>query len=295
MQPILTPTKIALLVAAVFFLCLPGARAAGETVEALLKQAQAAFEKGETVTAASLASRAVAADPENPHAYFSRARIREESGLLAGAVADYDRAVKLDPRLADAFRYRGLTQFRLGNVDASVADFDQFLALSPRQAPFLWQRGIACYYAGRYEAGRKQLELHQVVNPDDVENAAWHFFCNVRLVGMAKARDALLPVQEDRRVPMMQIYALLEGKGTPETVLAAAQAGQPSPGDLNQRLFYAHLYLGLYYEASGDAKLAREHIDKAATGFNVGHYMGDVARVHAALLRKGAEKKQSRP
>jgi lipoprotein NlpI len=55
---------------------------------------------------------------------------------------------------------------------------------------------------------------------------------------------------------------------------------------MNQRLFYAHLYVGLYYEAIGDRKRAREHILKAADDDKADHYMGDVARVHAALLRK---------
>ena len=54
---------------------------------------------------------------------------------------------------------------------------------------------------------------------------------------------------------------------------------------MDNRLFYAHLYLGLYYDATGDTKLAREHIFKAAA-FKADHYMGDVARVHAGLLKK---------
>ena len=46
----------------------------------------------------------------------------------------------------------------------------------------------------------------------------------------------------------------------------------------------AHLYIGLYYEAAGKAKLAREHIALAVEN-RVDHYMGDVARVHLQLLK----------
>ena len=52
-----------------------------------------------------------------------------------------------------------------------------------------------------------------------------------------------------------------------------------------------HLYLGLYYEATGDGRLALEHLTKAADDHPFPHYMGDVARVHRDLLRKQAKKK----
>ena len=75
--------------------------------------------------------------------------------------------------------------------------------------------------------------------------------------------------------------ALFAGKATPEDVIAAAQQAK---GD--DPMFYAHLYLGLYFEAIGDREKTREHIFKAARDFKAPHYMGDVARVHARLLEK---------
>jgi len=53
---------------------------------------------------------------------------------------------------------------------------------------------------------------------------------------------------------------------------------------LNERLFYAYLYIGLYYEAAGDKKQSRENIGRALEHI-VNDYMGDVARVHALLRR----------
>src|SRR5262249_9014651 len=96
----------------------------------------------------------------------------------------------------------------------------------------------------------------------------------------------LLKIGNDKRVPMMQVYALYAGKIQPADVLAAARAGEPSAEELHKRLFYAHLYLGLYHEVLGDKKLALEHMTKAAEDYPIGHYMGDVARVHRDLLRK---------
>ena len=88
----------------------------------------------------------------------------------------------------------------------------------------------------------------------------------------------------DRRVPMAQVYDLYRGTGTPAAVLAAAQAGSPQPERLNSQLFYAHLYLGLYYEAAGQVDLAKEHILKAEE-HKIAHYMWDVAHLHAERLR----------
>jgi len=76
--------------------------------------------------------------------------------------------------------------------------------------PQLWQRGIALYYAGRYDDCRKQFEAHRTVNPDVVENAAWHFLCVARADSVAAARAALLPVGPDRRVPMHEVYGMTE-------------------------------------------------------------------------------------
>jgi lipoprotein NlpI len=124
------------------------------------------------------------------------------------------------------------------------------------------------------------------VDTNDVENAVWHYLCNARAAGVEKARAGLLKIGKDRRVPMTEVYALFAGKAKPEDVLTAARAGDPRGEELKRRLFYAHLYLGLYYETEGDKKKAREHITKAADDYRIGHYMGDVAVVHRDLLKK---------
>ena len=132
------------------------------------------------------------------------------------------------------------------------------------------------YYAGRYDDCRRQFESHRTVNPDDVENAAWHFLCVARGESPAKARAALLPVGPDTRVPMREVYQMFRGTLTPEQVLAAA-GSQPAA------LFYAHLYVGLYFEVQGMAARALEHIKIAAADRfeREGGYMHMVARVHA--------------
>ena len=255
----------------------------------LLSRANQAYASGKRTAAVTLATEAIQAGPTNSRAYFVRARFHEENHDLAKALTDYDQVLKLDPRVTDAWQHRGVVHFKLGHMNESIADFDRVIALAPEQAPHHWQRGIACYYAGRYEEGRKQFESHQTVNPNDVENAAWHFLCVARSVGVEKARTSLIPIKGDARVPMMEVHSLFAGQAKTEDVLKAARADRPSAAQLKRQLFYAHLYLGLYCEATGDAVQAREHILKAVREYRTEDYMGEVARVHM-LLRGSKEK-----
>ncbi len=199
--------------------------------------------------------------------------------LLGAAIAPQPR----EPQSAGEFLARGQEAFRLGENAAALADFDRVVELTPEIEPQLWQRGIAQYYAGAFEACLRQFELHRTVNPDDVENAVWHFLCMARKDGVEAARAALLPVGPDARVPMRQIYQLFEGRMDVETVLDAAKTEGPE-SRRTLWIFYADLYVGLYLEAVGDLEAARKHLDAAAKA-GVGGYMGDVARVHATLLQ----------
>ncbi len=174
---------------------------------------------------------------------------------------------------------RAVAEFEEGRFAASAATFDMLAGAMPDRAPQLWQRGIALYYAGRYADCRRQFESHRTVNPDDVENAAWHFLCVAREQNPRAARAALLPVGPDSRVPMRQVYEMFRGVITPEEVLKAA--GSSPDGQ-----FYAHLYVGLYSEALGRKDAALEHITAAAADrYAGGGYMHMVAVVHVKTLR----------
>jgi lipoprotein NlpI len=168
----------------------------------------------------------------------------------------------------------------------SARVFDQLVEVAPAAEPDLWQRGLAFYYAERFEDGRRQFELHKTVNPNDVENPAWHFLCVAKLEGVPAARGRLLPVGEDHRVPMREILDVYAGRCEPAAVLAAAEKGEPEAR--RNQLCYAHLYLGLFHEAAGNTEKARQHITQAAGPFKMDHYMGKVAVMHAKL--RGWEK-----
>ncbi len=263
--------------------------APGETVEDFVKQSLAALKGGDADKALGLAEKAVAADPDGAPSYYARGLARAALHRSADAIADFDQTLKLDPKKVEAYDARGSEEFKLAKFAESVADFDRYLEAAPKQAPGHWRRGISLYYAGRYDDGRKQFAGYEKVDTNDVENAVWHFLCAARADGLDKARVSMLKIGKDSRVPMMTVYDLYRGEAKPEDVLAAAAAGDATDAERKERLFMAHLYLGLYFDATGDRKQALEHITQAAHKYYVGGYMGDVARVHEAVLLKDKE------
>jgi hypothetical protein len=92
-----------------------------------------------------------------------------------------------------------------------------------------------------------------------------------------------LAIKADPRVGMMKIYDLYRGAAHPRDVLATVESGSPTPEEVNARLFYAHLYLGLHRESLGDAAGAKKHLDEAVR-HKIGHYMWNVADVHSRRL-----------
>lgn len=192
--------------------------------------------------------------------------------------------ISLEAQNPRALLNQAVADFEAGRLSEAAAEFDEVAALVPSAAPQLWQRGIALYYVARYQDCREMFELHRTVNPNDVENATWHFLCVARQESPAAARAALLPVGPDGRPPMTEIYQMYQGGLTPDEVMAAA--ARVAGGARARALFYAHLYVGLYYEATGDEAEAREHLTAAAAEdyARVGGYMHTVARVHVDQL-----------
>jgi lipoprotein NlpI len=179
---------------------------------------------------------------------------------------------------AERYQQRGIANFKNGKIKESIDDFDKYIELKPEAKVSHWQRGISYYYAGRYEDGRKQFEGYQDFDSNDVENAVWRFMCMAKKDGIVKARKAILKIGNDRRVPMRQVYDLYKGELKTDDVLNAAKA--------DRELFYAHLYVGIYFDLLNEKKKAFEHLDVATEKYRIGHYMWDVARVHRDLLAK---------
>jgi len=236
--------------------------------------------------------KAIADAPRDAAAHVLRAQIQSARSQYAKAVDDYGEAIRLAPEQDELYYRRGRENFKAGKMAASVADFDEYVRRRPKQASRQWERGIALYYADRPKDGAAQFVLYQTYHDNDVENSVWRYLCQARVDGTKAARAAMLPIRNDPRVPMIDIYEMFRGNRQPDEVLAAAEAGKPTEAQLHQRRFYAHLYVGLFYASQGNAELARKHILLAAEKYPIDHYMSDVARVHAARLKSAAKTPQ---
>lgn len=260
-----------------------GAAAAEEERETVPSQdPRQALDRGDAATAIELATAGLRNNPHNRELRFIRASALDALRRHKEAIEDYDLLLREVPASASAHHLRGRSRFKLGDVDGSIADFDRAIELEPRLETRLWERGISLYYAERYADGARQFEVYQRYDASDVENVVWRYLCQARAEGVKAAREAILPLdRDDPRVPMMTIYALYRGQATPDDVLTAARAGEPDADQVRHRLFYAHLYIGLYFEAASQAKEARHHL-RLAHAHQISHYMWDVAHVHLA-------------
>lgn len=201
---------------------------------------------------------------------------------------DFDRAAKLAQQLAekapnDAFRLRAAdTLLRSGKAPQAVVLFDAYAEQHPDEKPYLWQRGIALFFVGRFADGAEQFEVHRRVNPNDVENAAWHYLCVAKKDSPEKADQLLLPAPGDPREPMEQVLEMFRTRDAGPVTERLKSIDQDTPTGKSAH-FYGQLYLGLYADAIGKESDAKAHLDQAA-GNAPRNYMGDVARVYAKHL-----------
>jgi lipoprotein NlpI len=261
-----------------------------DEIDDQFKKVRAALNKEDFDTATKAAEKAIELDPKGPRGHFIRGEVHSAQRKHLEAIKDYEKAHELDKKFLIAINQRGGEYFKLGKLKESLDDFDAYLKENPKAFDDHWRRGITLYYLGIYGKGAKQFKAGEKVFGEDVENAFWHYLCNARGEGVEKARKELLKVGLDARIPMMKVYDLIQGKCKAEEVIEWAEKADETRQSRNERLFYAHLYVGLNYEAERNPKKCREHLEKAVEKHKIGHYMWDVANVHLQLLKKKDEK-----
>ena len=178
---------------------------------------------------------------------------------------------------------RGMERFAANDVESAIEDFDAVIARDRSRATRMWQRGIAKYYVDAFADGAEQFRADVEANANDTEEAVWAFLCDARdeEKGVAYAREHLVAIGRDSRRVMSSVYGLFAGRNDEEALREAGKFGASDE-------FYSALYLGLWFEANGDAVKAKREILRANSTVYAklsGDYMADVARVHA--LRRG--------
>lgn len=213
---------------------------------------------------------------------------RVESALQRGdtdtILKELNDRIAMEPSNEDLYVLRGSLYFRTGRIPESLADFDAAVEKAPELIPYLWQRGISQYYAKEYKKGAEQFVVHRTVNPNDVENAFWHFLCVAKTDGIEKASREIILAGQDGREPLMQVQQMIQGKLAEEAVEDVTEKGPRSTK------FYGYLYLGLYADAKGDPAKAKQYLEKCLKVDYPG-YMYDVAKVHMQQLNEKGERK----
>ena len=195
-----------------------------------------------------------------------------------------DAALAKDPSSTDWLTRRGDARLFLGNAKGAVADFEKEIALDPSHDAPHWRLGIAYYFAGDFAKSAKQFEKYHAYDGRDRENGVWQFLANARVVGIEKARTAMLGYTRFDREPFPAVYEMLAGKKTGAEVLAEMR--KKSLTEDAVVMFFAHYYIGLNEDLLGHKDAAHDHLAQAValalkSGARGGPgYMGQVARLH---------------
>lgn len=257
-----------------------------DEVDEALQKVRAALKQYKTDEALKAAEAALKLAPNNAIAWYLNGEALGQARKHDEAIKSFDKAYELDNKLMVAINQRGGEKFKKGDIKGSLEDFEAFIKAKPEAYDDHWRYGISLYYAGKFADGAKQFKAGEKAFGSDAENAFFHYICNARKDGFENARKSILKIGTDTRVPMMKIYDMIQGKAKPDEVVETAEKAKLDKDDKNEALFYAHLYVGLNYEAEGNAKKCEEHLKIAVEKHKIGHYMWDVGNVHLQLMKK---------
>jgi lipoprotein NlpI len=195
-----------------------------------------------------------------------------------------DDAVAREPSNTDWLTRRGDARLFLGDTKGAVADFEKEISIDASHDAPHWRLGIAYYFAGEFAKSARQFEKYHAYDGRDRENGVWQFLANARVVGIEKARAAMLEYTRFDREPFPALYEMFSGKKTGAEVLAEME--KKGLGEDAAVMFFANYYVGLNEDLLGRKDSAREHLARAvACAFKSGArggpgYMGQVARLH---------------
>ncbi len=207
---------------------------------------------------------------------------------FAARVTELDQLITQAPDDPNVHSRRGDARLFLARYAEAVADFEKEIALdASRDAPH-WRLGIAYYFAGQFAKSARQFEKYHAHDDRDRENGIWKFIADVKTLGLAPARKAMLPYARFDREPFPTLYELFAGIKTTAAFLA----------DLKERkldttprvMFFAHYYAGLNEELLGRRAEALALLREAVanpwgrTAEGGPAYMWQAARLHYEKL-----------
>ncbi len=204
-------------------------------------------------------TQALAANPDNAHAHFTRGNARAEEGDSDGAVDDLGECIRLDPARAPAYFNRAIIMARKGDYLSSISDCNQGLALDPQNATAYFVRGVGRQILGDFanaEADyQKSIDLHYA-NSDDAQ-----IYRDLARTRLQPARPPPPHVQPDWKDSWAKsVDEFVAGTIDETTLLNLVKKPQRMPASgLECRAFY---FIGERRLVQGDPTGARSFFEK---------------------------------
>ena len=207
---------------------------------------------------------------------------------FAARVAELDQAIAQAPNDPNFYSRRGDARLFLARFAEAVADFEKEIALDPsRDAPH-WRLGIAYHFTGQFGKSARQFANYHAYDNRDRENGIWKFIADVKTLGLAPARRAMLPYTRFDREPFPTLYEMFAGTKTTSAFFADLKERKL---DTSPRvMFFAHYYAGLNEELLGHHAEALALLRDAVanpwgrTAEGGPAYMWQAARLHYETL-----------
>ncbi len=186
---------------------------------------------------------------------------------------------------------RGDALFFLRRYQQSVAEYQAMTELDPSLDASHWRLGIALFFADEPAKAAAQFEKYHSFDNVDRENGIWRYLSQCKATDAQIAKKELLRYDKDDREPFPAVYKLFDGSLSPEAALRTIPGDLPAI-ELDKRLFYTELYIGVHAAAQGKHAEAKKFLSLAVSrkwprdsGFGP-NYMWHVARVQLEdLLR----------
>jgi len=211
------------------------------------------------------------------------------------------RQIKESPKNIAFYSRRGDARMFLGRFKQSVADYEKMITLKPKIEVQHWRLGLAYFYVGKYKQSARLFQLYDRFDHVDRESGIWYFLAQAKVVGIKKARTTMIRYEKTDREPFPSLYKMFQGTMKPDAVLREIKQADLKPPQRSARLFYAHLYIGLYDVILNKPQSALKHL-RIATASEWAQqrqggpiYMWQVARLHYNLLSAAAKKKNPSP
>lgn len=121
------------------------------SAETALKEGDACREKKDYDCALNSYNKALALNPRDIDAYYSRGDVYDEKGDYDQAIRDYTKAIELNPQYAEAYYNRGFAYDKKGDYGQAIGDYSKVIELKPQIVAAYVNRGAAYDQQGDHD------------------------------------------------------------------------------------------------------------------------------------------------